>query len=390
MSTMIAFLSGKGGSGKTTIALSIADLLCKCDVKTLLVDCDLSTNGATYFYESKMADWNKKVHSLPISFNDLLDSEDYFIEPMPFKIASKLDFIPSISEISDYYLAQKKSWRNYNSESNLNKFLNWARDSYEVILFDCQAGYTELLPILLPFVDVDLFVLETDSISASAMRSLHLKVGNTFGHSRLYQIFNKATPEEFEIYSKIVGTFFTNIGTLLFDWKIRQAFSRSIIPDLENVSAKYGQDLCNICKIIFPDESIQERLENFSSQLLYNTLEENHKQVEEKLHILNNNRNLYSKLYLPILNILFSILSIITIFFSIFSSSMHIDDNYINIVIISLLMLCFITICTILYNVDNDNIYQKRKERQRYERELKDIDRELEKLNRLQKNRTIE
>lgn len=49
MSTAIAFLSGKGGSGKTTLALSMADLMSKCKIKTLLIDCDLSTNGATYF-----------------------------------------------------------------------------------------------------------------------------------------------------------------------------------------------------------------------------------------------------------------------------------------------------------------------------------------------------
>lgn len=47
----LALISGKGGSGKTTLGLSLASLLSSCNIKVLLVDCDLSTNGATYFYE---------------------------------------------------------------------------------------------------------------------------------------------------------------------------------------------------------------------------------------------------------------------------------------------------------------------------------------------------
>ena len=66
MSKSVAFLSGKGGSGKTTLALSIADLLSRCNITTLLVDCDLSTNGATYFYESCLSD-DKYHHYYPIS-----------------------------------------------------------------------------------------------------------------------------------------------------------------------------------------------------------------------------------------------------------------------------------------------------------------------------------
>lgn len=68
MSTSIAFLSGKGGSGKTTLALSMADLLSRCGIRTLLVDCDMSTNGATYFYESLFADQRKPISNSVASF----------------------------------------------------------------------------------------------------------------------------------------------------------------------------------------------------------------------------------------------------------------------------------------------------------------------------------
>ena len=43
MSKILALLSGKGGSGKTTLALSMASMLSNCGIRVLLVDCDLST-----------------------------------------------------------------------------------------------------------------------------------------------------------------------------------------------------------------------------------------------------------------------------------------------------------------------------------------------------------
>lgn len=215
MSTSITFLSGKGVSGKTTLALSMADLLCRCKVKILLIDCDLSTNGATYFYESQLADRDRSKPGGVYSFYDLLNTEIFIDEIFPLKIEKNLDFLPSISAISDQYMMEELVVHGRDYKTKVKLFLDLVQQYYDVILFDCQAGYTELLSALLPLVDIDLFVLEADSISASAMRSLHLKIGNALGHARLYQIFNKATSEEFEIYSKIVGTFFTNIGTLL-------------------------------------------------------------------------------------------------------------------------------------------------------------------------------
>ncbi len=285
MSISVAFLSGKGGSGKTTLALSMADLLCRCGVKTLLVDCDLSTNGATYFYESQINEWNNSHLVTVSSFSGILSGRDGASMPIPLSVSQQLDFIPSISEISREWTTETAIKASGNAERRLDIFLDWTQfdSDYDVVLLDCQAGHSEFLPVLLPRMDADLFVLEADSISASAMRSLHLKDGKYFGRARLYQVFNKATPEEFDIYSKIVGTFFTNIGTLRFDWKIRQAFSRSQMPDLENFSADFGMDLCEICNIIFQKSHIQEKVSNFADQLAYRGLEERRNELEKKI-----------------------------------------------------------------------------------------------------------
>lgn len=378
MSTAIAFLSGKGGSGKTTLALSIADLLCRCGIQTLLVDCDLSTNGATYFYEAQLNEWNGNNITKVFSFCDVLNG-NYSQISHPFEVKPQLDFIPSVSEISENSL----TWLRKNDmevEGNLSAFVDIAKEKYDVVLFDCQAGYSEFLPALLPKMDADLFVLEADNISASAMRSLHLKIGNHFGRARLYQIFNKATQEEFETYSKIVGTFFTNIGTLLFDWKIRQAFSRSQIPDLENTSEQYGWDLCNICKVVFREKATQGSLERFSAKMQYRKLEKKRANEERELELLLNKRNFTPRIAIMILtSVAFIAGGILIVAALAWWNAQKIDFNMITAtlfmggvsVVVSMIMTFF----------DGKNERQEgRKKRWEYEQKLRNIEIELSKL----------
>ena len=288
----MAFLSGKGGSGKTTLALSMADLLSRCGIRTLLIDCDMSTNGATYFYEARLKEENEARDGGLVSFLQILtgqiltvDVYDAYQDGLTtigaMNIKRNLDFIPSVPSITDQNVLLETLSPDDLKEQFDNLFLLAKRD-YEVVLFDCQAGYTSLLPSLLPRMDVDLFVLEPDSVSASAMRNLHLKAGYYFGRAKLYQVFNKATPDEYEIYSKIVGTFFTNIGTLLFDWKIRQAFSRTQIPDMESTSRKYGYDLCEVCRIIFPERKLDAKIERYFLNLQVRETREKQEQMEAK------------------------------------------------------------------------------------------------------------
>lgn len=268
MCKSIALLSGKGGSGKTTLALSMASMLSSCEIKVLLLDCDLCTNGATYFYEEKLNSKNNIT-----SFYDMLINnhcEENFIE-----INTNYYFVPSITKITPQNI--KAFYYNKNKDS-FNIIYSRLCKNYDIIIFDCQAGYTDVLKTILPLTDVNLVVMEPDAISSSSIRSLLLKVGKTLNDKKVYQVFNKASTEEYETYSKISGgTVYTNIETIIFDWKIRKAFSVSQIPDMENVSAYYGQQIYSICKILFPNDYIIEKLKKFK----YNIEISKNKEKEE-------------------------------------------------------------------------------------------------------------
>lgn len=380
MSTVITFLSGKGGSGKTTLAISMADLMRRCGVRTLLIDCDLSTNGATYFYEEKLLGWNENEIR---SFYDVLRENNRSCVPTTIVLDPKLDFVPSLAGMSDQYL-KKAVTIGYFSAQRIEDFLYWARQNYEVILLDCQAGYTELLPRLLPFSDIDLFVLEADGISGSAMRSLYLKIGERLKGAKLYQVFNKATPEEFDIYSKIVGTFFTNIGTLLFDWRIRQAFSRSQVPDLETTSASFGEELCDICEIMFKENEIQEKLNEFRDNLVYQKLEEEYRATEDAMYSLMDRAPVNHKWFLGAIP-LFSVLMVICIWYFGFRELQFKDQTVLIVLALSIASMAYLMI-----KQGIDALEEVRENRRKNERKLRDIEKMMNKIESKQKNQTVD
>ena len=360
MSKVLALLSGKGGSGKTTLALSIASMLSKCCLKVLLIDCDLSTNGATYFYEGKLDEKSIDVGSFHEVFIEDKDEADKLI-----KINEYMDFMPSIVRITKnnmavYSYREEDVWR----VKTINSVL---RRKYDVIIYDCQAGYTDVLKLLLPLVDINLVVMEADAISSAAIRSLYLKIGDLLNDKKIYQIFNKATDEEYEIYSKISGgTVFTNIETVVFDWKIRKAFSMAQIPDMERTSARYGEQVYNICKILFHEEKIQEKIKKYDIIIKFNKTKEEEKLLKEEIKNQNNARNRNkNRIIKTLYNLIVpTFICIILIVFSKMAKDPLIIDNSEVILIV--------TFCTLLVSMGISVIFLNdiTKERREREREI--------------------
>lgn len=302
MSKFLALLSGKGGSGKTSLALSIASVLSECGIKVLLMDCDLSTNGATYFLEDKLS----KCEGTLTSFWGILSGKK---NQDIIAVNNYFDFIPSILRIT------KRNIKTYSysdgDEILLKEYINGVADEYDVILFDCQAGYSDVCKIILPIAEADLFVMEADAISSAAVRGLYLKIGELIEEKKVFQVFNKVTPDEYKIYSNVTGgTIFTNIETILFDWKIRDDFCLAKIPDMKYANEKYASKVFNICNIVFPENNVSNKLEKYKIIIDINSnLEQQNKLKKEKEVIKESHKNtvnsveLIDKMLLPVLMI---------------------------------------------------------------------------------------
>ncbi len=249
MARVLTLISGKGGSGKTTLGLSMAKLLSQCEKRVLLIDCDMSTHGATYFFERKLINDNiTTTYDLFFNFNIAYKVLEHYFKPIP--CSDFFDFIPSIKNISENYS------NDYIEQSQFKQeFFFYIRENYDVIILDCQAGYSDLTKELIRVSDVSLFVLEADAVSASAMRVLHAKLFNEINIHKLqtFQIFNKVVGEEVEIYSSIkFGTFFTNIKPILFDLSVRKAFQSNMIPLINIENCDFTSDICQLTRTLFP------------------------------------------------------------------------------------------------------------------------------------------
>ena len=265
MSTSIALMSGKGGSGKTSLALTIASILSECDIKVLMIDCDMATNGATYFFETKLNESTDSLDSIESILQECI-SPSGRKTAVSMTVKENFEFFPSITTAKlgglDYYSL---------SDENIVYFRNVLQqitNQFDVVLFDFQAGYSDLMHLLLPLIDVSLFVIEPDAVSASSLRSLYLKIGNDLDNKKVYQVFNKASEEEYKIYSKLYsGTLFPTIDTIRFDWEIRKAFSLAKIPSIENCSYPYLKQIIDLSLQLIFDIALQEKLVRYKDKV---------------------------------------------------------------------------------------------------------------------------
>lgn len=242
----LALLSGKGGTGKTVLALSMSKILGEAGYRVLLVDCDVTTHGATYFFESEL-DTSKSI----ISLSALI--EDASSKGTPLKTEAGFWFIPSTIKPTDHKAVG--SSRNFRIIEAFDKIKEYARD-YDVVIFDCQAGYSTVVNKVVDISTKNLIVLEQDAVSSAALRVLYLQIGKKLRASNTWQIFSKLTEEERPVYEKIYrNTFFPNLPPVPFDWQIRAAFATREIPSIGADWSAFGLGVLRIMSALFPELS---------------------------------------------------------------------------------------------------------------------------------------
>ena len=260
MSSCISLLSGKGGSGKTTLGLGIAKMLSSCGISVLFVDCDLSTHGATYFFEHLL------VKTAPsISFYEIASGsfDTYGLTKWDFiSIADNFFFVPSIAS-----LPLKKDIIRDDDRQYITKAIQGFCMNFSVVICDCQAGYTSVLDDLLPQMDLNLLVMEPDAISSASIRVLYSQISSLVNEKKTFQVFNKITKEECEVYDKVTfGTLFTNLPPILFNWEVRKAFALSQVPELKTTNSDFGNGIYVLCQAILP--KFQNELDTYMVDIL--------------------------------------------------------------------------------------------------------------------------
>ena len=218
--------------------------------------------------------------------------------------------------------------------------------------------------------------MEADAISSASIRSFYLKIGDLLNEKKIYQIFNKATDEEYEIYSKISGgTVFTNIETVMFDWKIRKAFSTAQIPDMESTSAGYGEQIYNICRILFSEEKIQKKIKRYEIIIKLNKNKEQERLLKEKINEQNearhkNNNKMIKAMYTLIVPM--TIALILAIFVQLIDKSVLYANMDRFVIMLFSLMVALISMCVSII-ILNDITKEKRARAKKMNMDIKEL-----------------
>ena len=268
MCKKLTVISGKGGSGKTSFSLAFSKMLSNLGFKVLLVDCDMSTHGATFFMKPKIERHRNNKHTIA-SVDDILLSKDM----PPYGFFSKTNAINELEEKEFNYEVLLQVEENMyflpsdisitNSKNDLAKYRfdifkrcihQEIEKHFNIIILDCQAGYSEFTRNIINFTDVCLLVSEPDSVSAAANKALCFQMGIEMQDIQSFQLFNKITADELEHYSKVAtSAFFSNLPPMIFNWGVRTTFVYSQIPSDKTVDAQFGKDILKILLAIFPE-----------------------------------------------------------------------------------------------------------------------------------------
>lgn len=179
---IIAFMSGKGGVGKTGLAINVANFCAENGAKVLLVDCDLNTNGATTFFQlsrnTRMLFRRQQdvltMHEVMSTILDKVEmgtaEEQNGFALLPINIKKNLDFIPAGNDNHTYGDYKYEGDKSPQIEAELLQyFSNW-KNNYELIILDFGAGEGTFNSLLSRIVNKICIVMTPDALSRQAVR----------------------------------------------------------------------------------------------------------------------------------------------------------------------------------------------------------------------------
>lgn len=345
MAIKVALLSGKGGSGKTTISLSLSSLLSICGIKVTLIDCDLATCGATYFFEKNYTKNYFNLYSL--DFRDTMYEVSEYFKFVP--VSTHFPCLFDIAKVIDNFVELIDRLETYS----------------DVVIFDCQAGYSEILNSILAITDINLIIMEPDPISASAVRVLYARTSEYLESRNTYQIFSKVPEGEVHAYKKPSISMFSCLEPIRFSWDIRNAIGLLKIPELLEENMDFGMVLYGLAKFICPDYSNElsvygEEIDLIKSHQIELELE-NVKQQAVALGERLKTKKEEVGLNAFVCSILFT--AAIIIINTLFSLDLVKDNNVIHIAIIFIIcIMSFGLLFRLLYGAEKRKLYKRQRE----------------------------
>jgi flagellar biosynthesis protein FlhG len=175
---IIAVVSGKGGVGKSTIAVNIATLLSMRGAATLLIDSD--------FYNPCLS-FHLGLTPLSVGLQEILDSKAKVADALSIYSMTGLRCISS----------SLRFYRNVRSR-NLPKFLDSL--DYEFIIIDCSPGLPSFIEEVIRCSNELLIVMTPDVPSVMAALKMFALLKSKGNLEELHLVLNRVTNEQYELH----------------------------------------------------------------------------------------------------------------------------------------------------------------------------------------------
>lgn len=283
---VISFISGKGGSGKTSLSISMAELLSFIGFKVLVIDFDLVTSGATYFFMNLLADKKKRgILEILRDYSHYNKIQLSSIEVDIIQVSNDFYFLASESAFKNKEIDWETSEEYHKSISEIFPgLIDLLKSNYDFIIIDNQAGgiFTSRLASSLSSKVV--LVAEPDGISIDAAYNLRDRIGGKFPPFQRFLI-NKVVIEEAEQYRTMDKAFsmIRTLPPLPFDFKVREAFGARQMPLNPSKPSALLFAIFQVLKQLLPE--IRDELEDFEKSRiteLFGELEKDVNKLTEK------------------------------------------------------------------------------------------------------------
>lgn len=184
--TKISVTGGKGGVGKTSIALKAAQELAKAGHRTLLIDCDSNLSNTAIKLSLPMDNKFEKLLAAELSFEECLIQDGNF------------HLLPACNGSIEVFESK------LNFEDVILDIVSSHEHDYDFILLDCPAGISKEVLTISAHCDHRFVVVTPDKSSITDSYSLMKILATKFNVSSNHVIVNMVQSEK--QYQRVVAT----------------------------------------------------------------------------------------------------------------------------------------------------------------------------------------
>lgn len=229
---VVAIVSGKGGSGKTMLAVALAQGAALAGREVVLIDTDFATGGLSYYLTFR------EFNNARLGISDVLEGDGLFPSLSSWAVSgvsnglgrgwlSKLRLVPMGDQRRFFDDTERRS------SKLLQSIIEEARHLGDLVIVDCRGGIDNQSLEVCHMVDEILIVVETDSTSIRSSQHLtdvlsEQKLRSKVAGFVLNKVMDNPTALA-KTASSLLGIAY--LGSIPFDIEATRSYIQGHIPD---------------------------------------------------------------------------------------------------------------------------------------------------------------